>query len=54
MRIGYARVSTDSQDTDRQIQILMEAKAEKIFQEAASGVKWILLSECVEVASERV
>lgn len=40
MKIGYARVSTDSQDTALQIQALRDAGVEKIFEEHASGGRW--------------
>lgn len=39
MKIGYARVSTDDQTTDLQIQALESAGCERIFQETASGAK---------------
>lgn len=37
MRIGYARVSSTSQNLDRQIEILKEKGCEKIFTEKVSG-----------------
>jgi DNA invertase Pin-like site-specific DNA recombinase len=37
--IGYARVSTDKQDTRLQMQALQEAGCEEIFEETASGAK---------------
>lgn len=40
MRLGYARVSTQDQDTAAQIGALESAGCERVFQEKASGGRW--------------
>jgi DNA invertase Pin-like site-specific DNA recombinase len=40
MKIGYARVSTDDQYTQNQIEELQKAGCDRIFEETASGGKW--------------
>lgn len=40
MLIGYARVSTDEQDTANQVLVLKNAGCEKIYSEVASGSRW--------------
>jgi DNA invertase Pin-like site-specific DNA recombinase len=39
MKIGYARVSTDAQDTHLQMDALTRVKCARIYQEKASGAK---------------
>lgn len=39
MKIGYARVSTEEQNLNRQIDILKQAGCEKIYEEKISGIK---------------
>jgi DNA invertase Pin-like site-specific DNA recombinase len=40
MLIGYARVSTQDQDTSAQIHSLKTAGCELIFEEKSSGARW--------------
>ena len=40
MKIGYARVSTDDQDTAVQVAALKKAGCERIYREKASGGRW--------------
>ena len=40
MRIGYARVSTQDQDTQAHISAMKAAGCELVFQEKASGGRW--------------
>ena len=39
MKIGYARVSTDIQETDLQMDALKRAKCVRVYEEKASGAK---------------
>ncbi len=39
MKIGYARVSTEEQNLDRQLESLKEVGCEKVFQEKITGTK---------------
>src|ERR1700728_1841518 len=40
MKLGYARVSTNEQDTAAQVTALKSAGCEKIYREKASGGRW--------------
>ena len=40
MQIGYARVSSDDQDTGVQVTALKTARCERIYREKASGGRW--------------
>jgi DNA invertase Pin-like site-specific DNA recombinase len=40
MKLGYARVSKNDQDTATQVSALNSAGCEKIFREKASGGRW--------------
>jgi DNA invertase Pin-like site-specific DNA recombinase len=39
VNIGYARVSTEEQNLDRQIDILKQAGCDRIYEEKVSGIK---------------
>ena len=39
MKIGYARVSTEEQNLDRQIDILKQIGCGRIYEEKVSGIK---------------
>ena len=43
MLIGYARVSTNDQETAAQVAALKAASCERIYREKASGGRWDLL-----------
>ena len=40
MRFGYARASTDDQDTAAQVAALNAARCDQVFREKASGGRW--------------
>jgi DNA invertase Pin-like site-specific DNA recombinase len=40
MRLGYARVSTQDQDTSAQLAALKKAKCKRVYEETASGGRW--------------
>jgi DNA invertase Pin-like site-specific DNA recombinase len=40
MLIGYARVSSNEQDTAAQVAAMKAAKGERIYREHASGGRW--------------
>jgi predicted site-specific integrase-resolvase len=40
IKLGYARVSTNEQDTSAQVSALKSVGCEKIFREKASGGRW--------------
>ena len=44
MKIGYARVSTDAQETHLQLDALTRAKCSRIYQEKVSGARVIASS----------
>jgi len=52
MKIGYCRISMDTQNDDLQLQALKDAGCEKIFSDVASGSKADRagLRECIEFA----
>lgn len=54
MRIGYARVSTEDQNTQLQIDALKSAGCEQLFQEKVSGKNkdWPELEVCLKVLRE--
>lgn len=39
MKIGYARVSTEEQNLDRQIHILKQIGCDRVYEEKVSGIK---------------
>ena len=49
MIFGYARVSTQKQETDRQIELLRKNGCEKIFQEKISGTKKLVEREQLQL-----
>ena len=40
MRLGYARVSTQTEDTAAQLAVLKAANCDRLFREKASGGRW--------------
>lgn len=44
VNIGYARVSTEEQNLDRQMDILKQAGCDRIYEEKVSGIKKIDLN----------
>jgi DNA invertase Pin-like site-specific DNA recombinase len=58
MRIGYARVSTDDQNLDRQRAALADAGCDQVVEEVESGVKarnrLVALLACLSAGDELV